>query len=84
MTRLSAAYGMRYGAVAAFREPSGLRSHGLFYRHDRDHEEAELEQLARFIARRHRGADGDQAGCPHQADRPWLQRERGRDQAAAA
>ncbi|WP_370161327.1 helix-turn-helix transcriptional regulator [Limimaricola soesokkakensis] len=55
MTRLSAAYGMRYGAVAAFREPSGLRSYGLFYRNDRDYSEAELEQLARFIAHRHRG-----------------------------
>ncbi|WP_370160388.1 helix-turn-helix transcriptional regulator [Limimaricola soesokkakensis] len=55
MTRLSAAYGMRYGAVAAFREPSGLRSYGLFYRDDRDYEDTELEQLAKFIAHRHRG-----------------------------
>lgn len=54
MTRLSAAYGMRCGAVAAFREPNGLRSYGLFYRDDRDYEEVELEQLARFIAHRHR------------------------------
>ncbi|WP_370160386.1 sigma factor-like helix-turn-helix DNA-binding protein [Limimaricola soesokkakensis] len=36
-------------------EPSGLRSYGLFYRDDRDYEEAELEQLAGFIAHRHRG-----------------------------
>ncbi|MGR3592187.1 MAG: autoinducer binding domain-containing protein [Limimaricola soesokkakensis] len=55
MTRLSAVHGMRHGAVAAFREPSGLRSYGLFYRDDRDYEEVELEQLAKFIAYRHRG-----------------------------
>ena len=55
MTQVSADYGMRYGAVAAIREPSGLRSYGLFYRDDRDYSDAELEQLARFIAHRHRG-----------------------------
>lgn len=55
MTRLSADYGMRHGAVAAFRESSGLRSYGLFYRDDRDYSETELEQLGRFIAHRHRG-----------------------------
>jgi LuxR family transcriptional regulator, quorum-sensing system regulator SdiA len=54
MISLSARYGMRFGAVAAFNEQSGVRSYGVFFRDDREYDDAELEQLASFIEDEHK------------------------------
>lgn len=39
--------------MAAFNETVGLRSYGLFFRQDREYDDAELDQLAQHIAALH-------------------------------
>lgn len=50
----SRSYGLTYGAVAAFNETIGLRSYGIFFREDREYDDAELDLLADHIAGLHR------------------------------
>ena len=48
-------FGLRYGvAISVFdRNPEGQRSFGTFVRSDREFERGEIEQLQRYVERRH-------------------------------
>lgn len=54
MIRQGRGHGLWFGAVAAFNESDGLRSYGLFYREDREYDDAELALLADHIEGLHR------------------------------
>lgn len=47
-------HGLRHGAVASYNEDGGLRSYGLFYRDDREYDDAELALLADYVMDLHR------------------------------
>ncbi len=56
MIARSAVFGMRYGAVASFSDPSGARSYALLFRPEREYSDSELERIARLVATLHQDA----------------------------
>jgi DNA-binding CsgD family transcriptional regulator len=55
----AAVFGMGHGAVVSVMQPQdrGRRSYGIFFRDDRDFEEAEMQGLQRIMEKLHQGSE---------------------------